>query len=372
MKHFADIGLDIAIVEILEEDKIPKEYFLYAEQTFEKYEPDVRIMNHDVYIPHYNLGRLSVVEGKIKNINNYTITYSTTTDFYNSGSPIFVEDRMRVVGIHIKNVEGRREGYGNLIDPIIKLVKIELNKIVVKGKYIDGKYIYENGKYYEGELGEYIELNKDIKIPHGEGIKFYKNGNAKYYGTFFNGKYHGNGKLVYENGDYYIGQFRNGLIHGEGKEYYFDGNILYDGDWTNNEYEEDRSRITIINDEKERKYEEIDDDYDSEDLSVIERHELTKKEKHIRKVGYYVGQWQNGIKHGYGILFYNNGKVKQKGLWKEGVYIGNLIPKDSIYQNFRIGETDKRYYGLLLKDFEGQGLYVHFPEEVHRTRRNEL
>ena len=64
--------------------------------------------------------------------------------------------------------------------------------------------------------------------------------------------------------------------------------------------------------------------------------------------------------------------MKQKGLWKEGVYIGNLIPKDSIYQNFRIGETDKRYYGILLKDFEGQGLYVHFPEEVHRTRRNEL
>ena len=66
-----------------------------------------------------------------------------------------------------------------------------------------------------------------------KGIIYYKNGNIKYEGDFINDKYEGNGKYIYENGEYYIGEFKNGLKHGKGIEYYKNGNIKYDGYFIN-------------------------------------------------------------------------------------------------------------------------------------------
>ena len=39
----------------------------------------------------------------------------------------------------------------------------------------------------------------------------------------------GNGKFIYENGDFYIGQFSNGIFHGEGILFDKDGEIEYEG-----------------------------------------------------------------------------------------------------------------------------------------------
>ena len=54
---------------------------------------------------------------------------------------------------------------------------------------------------------------------HGKGIIYYKNGNIKYECDFINGKFEGNGKRIFKNGEYYIGQWKNGLRHGKGKLY---------------------------------------------------------------------------------------------------------------------------------------------------------
>ena len=51
---------------------------------------------------------------------------------------------------------------------------------------------------------------------HGKGILYNKNGNIKYEGDFFIGKYEGKGKLYSESGKYYIGQFQNGQKNGKG------------------------------------------------------------------------------------------------------------------------------------------------------------
>ena len=67
-------------------------------------------------------------------------------------------------------------------------------------------------------------------LQHGKGKEYYKNDNIIYDGDFVNDKYEGNGKLIFENGEYYFGQWLNGLQHGKGKEYYKNGNIKYDGD----------------------------------------------------------------------------------------------------------------------------------------------
>ena len=46
---------------------------------------------------------------------------------------------------------------------------------------------------------------------NGKGSLYYSSGNKKYEGDFINDKFEGNGKYFYENGNYYIGQFKNNL-----------------------------------------------------------------------------------------------------------------------------------------------------------------
>ena len=44
-----------------------------------------------------------------------------------------------------------------------------------------------------------------------------------------NSKYNGYGKMIYENGEYYIGEFIDGLKHGKGILYYKNGKIMFLG-----------------------------------------------------------------------------------------------------------------------------------------------
>ena len=62
-------------------------------------------------------------------------------------------------------------------------------------------------------------------IPNGKGIKYYSNGKILYEGDFVNGLFEGNGKYIWEDGEYYIGEYKNGLRNGKGIEYYANGKI---------------------------------------------------------------------------------------------------------------------------------------------------
>ena len=57
-----------------------------------------------------------------------------------------------------------------------------------------------------------------------------------YEGDYINDKFEGNGKYIYENENYYIGQFKNGLRNGKGILYYKNGNIKYNGNWVNDKH----------------------------------------------------------------------------------------------------------------------------------------
>ena len=73
-------------------------------------------------------------------------------------------------------------------------------------------------------------------LKHGKGTEYYKNGNIKYDGDFVNGKREGNGKYIYESGNYYIGQWKNGLKHGKGTMFNSSGNIVQNGNWNNDKF----------------------------------------------------------------------------------------------------------------------------------------
>ena len=102
------------------------------------------------------------------------------------------------------------------------------NQLINYKREGNGKYIWEDGEYYIGQFKN--------GVANGKGIIYYSNGNIRYEGDWIIGKKEGYGKLILKNGEYYIGQFKNDLANGKGILYYSNGNIKYEGNWINDEF----------------------------------------------------------------------------------------------------------------------------------------
>lgn len=64
-----------------------------------------------------------------------------------------------------------------------------------------------------------------------------------YDGEVLNGKFHGNGTYIFNNGDKYTGEWKNGMIDGKGV-YQYAGGAVYTGEWLN--HKKTRSRYNEI------------------------------------------------------------------------------------------------------------------------------
>ena len=241
MKSFTDIDLDITIIEIIDEDNISKEYFLFPEL---ENKINNKLIDKMIYIPQFVKGEeLMNARGKIKKINENEITHLANTENGSSGSPILLENSIKVIGIHKEGNKYEEEYYGDFIYPAINIIKNDIREKKKNGKYnIDEfKNNLPNGKrtkYYSNEnilkegnfIKDKFENNGKLNYENGEYyIGECKNGNIMYEGDYINGKREGNGKYIFENGNYYIGQFKNGLFHGKGIEYYSNGRIKRKG-----------------------------------------------------------------------------------------------------------------------------------------------
>ena len=188
IKDFIDIKIDAIIVEILPEDNIEENYFL---------EPELYnindILNHPIYIPQYPLGNnFCYSSGFIKEINDIEITHNSSTKSGSSGSPIFLENSMKVIAIHKQGSLNKQENYGNFIYPIIQ----ELQK---------NNNIHNNKNNIHNNNNKINHINNNIK----------KEEYSKY---------------NYNDGKYYIGPVLNGLPNGKGKIYYKNNKLYYEGD----------------------------------------------------------------------------------------------------------------------------------------------
>ncbi len=85
-----------------------------------------------------------------------------------------------------------------------------------------------------GSFGTYPGTGKILgNCINGFGVFIFDNGNS-YTGDWREGKLEGKGLFVFKDtGDVYVGEFHNGLRNGRGT--YFRGNssILFSGEWTN-------------------------------------------------------------------------------------------------------------------------------------------
>jgi hypothetical protein len=84
--------------------------------------------------------------------------------------------------------------------------------------------VYTNGSY----TGPVIDGKRGGK---GKGKMIYNNGDM-YEGDWKNDKMEGYGKFIYNNGDIYEGDWKDNKREGHGKYIYSNGNI-YEGDWKN-------------------------------------------------------------------------------------------------------------------------------------------
>lgn len=159
----------------------------------------------------------------------------------------------------------------------------------------------------------------------GYGKLVYKNGDT-YIGQFKDGKSHGQGICVYSNPDLkgmkYVGSWKAGKIEGEGRMYQADGTVKQQGIWENNRYKEEGSYGCISGDcangygiylfKDGTKYLGI---FKNEKPAVQGTVFYTNGSK-------YVGEWKNNKRNGKGTFFTPDGHFNE-GIWVDDNHVGN-------------------------------------------------
>ena len=143
-----DINIDITVIEILPEDNIYKEFYLTLNEDYiNSYDS---LKDQEIAIIQYPKGNLKYSYGKIKKIDKYEITHTANTEYGASGSPIFLVNTIKVVGIHTSGDKKKSENYGYCIGPIYNFFR----------NFSDNKKIMNNNMY---NINIIIKRNQVIK-----------------------------------------------------------------------------------------------------------------------------------------------------------------------------------------------------------------
>ena len=185
---------------------------------------------------------------------------------------------------------------------------------------IDREGRVEDNSFEEWFFANSIENNSEIEDAEIEecppdyssniwnncyGTYAFENGDV-YVGQFKNDAFNGQGNYTYSNGQQYIGDFKNGYFDGHGTQFYFDGDV-YVGGWKN-----------------DKKHGQGAYNYNNGAKYVGE---WQNDKKHGKGTYYwnnndlFLGEWQNDKKHGQGTLLFANG-ASYLGEWKEDMRHG--------------------------------------------------
>ncbi len=167
------------------------------------------------------------------------------------------------------------------------------------GSFKEGANLFDNGDFYIGEF-------KNDAL-NGQGEYYCANGDY-YIGEFKNGVPDGQGEYYWAEGDYYIGEWKNGAKEGQGECHYASGNY-YIGEWKN--------------DVKEGQGEFYWADgtyYVGEWKNGVRE---GQGECHYASGNYYIGEWKNDTMNGYGTFYFTDGTYGSD-YWSNGklIYAG--------------------------------------------------
>ena len=145
IQSFIDIDIDCTIVEILNKDNVNEDYFLLPDIDYKDYNYN-ELKNKNIYIVQFPLGKsMHYSNGEIINIDKYEFSHKASTEPGSSGSPVFLEQTTKVIGIHKASDNYKKENYGDFIFPIIN--KLNNMSILADNNIFDSK-IKEKEEYY--------------------------------------------------------------------------------------------------------------------------------------------------------------------------------------------------------------------------------
>ena len=121
IKDFTDINMDIVVIEIIPQDEISKDYFLIPPIDFMfNYH---LLKNKEIIILQYPNAQLSYSVGEIIDINENEFTHLASTEKGSSGSPVFLKENLKIIGIHKSGIKDMQINFGDFIGPIFKFFK---------------------------------------------------------------------------------------------------------------------------------------------------------------------------------------------------------------------------------------------------------
>jgi hypothetical protein len=268
-------------------------------------------------------------------------------------------------------LEGKRHGPG-----ILKTVKGEEFKQT----------------YRDGDLEKSSEVTSEaIGVEQKDGISdaVLTTSEGDYRGNVKDGVPHGLGIMEYANGDYYDGEWRDGVKSGEGCEFLEDGESYvgsflddarhgkgrcsdaggdeYDGEWVKGEL-----------------IEKLYNDSHSQDVTRLEAPDGRVSYKYANG-DLYRGGWENGMPEGTGSMSYHNGD-SYVGKWQAGQFHGTGVKKtadgDSFDGFWKQGKMHGRgvaqysdgdtYEGQWANDLhDGKGIFTTADGQVYEGRWHE-
>ena len=170
IKTFKDINLDVTVVQILPKDNINEIYFLSPDLD---YSDKNQLNGKQIYIPQYASGaELKNAKGIIKSIKEDEFFHLVSTEDGSSGSPIFLKDSLKVIGIHKRRDPDKEENVGDFISPIFNRIKNDF----FKKNYLDGCHhldvFFEKNNYFNWKAKR--RITKDINEINNSEDKLFK------------------------------------------------------------------------------------------------------------------------------------------------------------------------------------------------------
>lgn len=192
---------------------------------------------------------------------------------------------------------------------------------------IRGQISYQNG-IYEGEMTE-------NRIPHGEGVFFFSG--HRYTGSFFNGKFHGQGELLFSDGSVYQGPFVNDVREGDSATFLYKNSKFYMGPFKQNV--PDGQGVMII-----PGFGTVTGQFFCSEIQKFT--EATLEYEEHPDIATYHGQFNGLIPHGLGICCLKNGDTIEVQYNKGSLHaIYQYIPIDASIGSFRGNFIDYREGG---------------------------
>lgn len=200
--------------------------------------------------------------------------------------------------------------------PEVTYLPVQLSQLVIKkwtGDIIDYEKGAQIAKVYHGrgrcEFKEGHIYNGEMKygLLHGDGEFIWKDG-TKYYGEFRNNEITGKGKYEWTDKSTYLGYVKNGMRDGEGKYVNKAEGVEYNGEWQNG----------LRHGEGILKY---------KNGSIYEGQwaygQKSGKGKMTYASGnYYDGEWKNNKRNGEGVMHWKTTNEKYTGHWDDGYQSG--------------------------------------------------